>query len=79
MQKGGRMKTYNITLPITGIIYKTVEAESEEKAIALAIDESTIDDIEEWEIHLKIVSGNVFYGIQNEMEIEVEDDGEDSE
>lgn len=73
------MKTYNITLPITGIIYKTVEAESEEKAIALAIDESTIDDIEEWEVHRKIVGGNIFYGLQNEMEIEVEDDGEDSE
>ena len=70
------MNIYNITLPLTGIIYKTVEADSEEEAIRLAMEESTLDDIEEWDTHRKIVSGNVFYGVLNEMEIEKEDDEE---
>lgn len=70
------MNIYNITLPLTGIIYKTVEADSEEEAIRLAMEESTLDDIEEWDTHRKIVSGNIFYGVLNEMEIEKEDDEE---
>lgn len=61
------MKTYSVTIPITGIIYVEVEADSRKEAIEKAMDlDFQSKDIEEWETHKQIVQGNVFYGVRNE-------------
>ena len=62
------MAQYEVTLPITGIMFLTVEAESEEDAISKAQDEAVLSCLEEWESHEHIVQGNVFYGVKNEAE-----------
>lgn len=59
------MKTFEVTLPITGYCYMTVEANSEEEAIDIALADP-IDEVESWQVHKEIVSGNVFYGEINE-------------
>jgi hypothetical protein len=43
------MPSYTVTFPITGKIGIEVEADDEESAIEKAWDETTIDDIFEWE------------------------------
>lgn len=70
-------KYYTITMPLTGIVSKEVEAESEEEALKIFHEDLTIDDIQEWETCEHIVQGNVFYGIQNTMEIEEGDEVEE--
>ena len=63
------MPRYNVCLPLTGIIYvDDVEADSETDAVEKAMESQEIktSNIEEWEVTDKIVSGNVFYGRQNE-------------
>lgn len=69
------MTKWIVTVPITGYVTVTVEAEDEEEAIekAMECDVST-DDIEQWDMTDHIVQGNVFYGIQNEAEAEKVDD-----
>ncbi len=68
------MKTYEVTLPIVGIAFLTVEAESEEDAISKAIDEVSMEHIEEWDALRRITSGNVLYASRNEAEaVEIED------
>lgn len=65
------MKRYRIIMPVTGVIVQEVQAENEEDAlVAFENLELTTDDIVEWEFTEKIIRGNVFYGIQNDMEIE---------
>jgi len=65
------MKTYAVTVPITGYVYLELKAENEEEARlkAFAADVST-EDIEEWDMHDEIVSGNVFHGQINRIDIE---------
>ena len=69
-------KTYLVIMPITGTVVKEVVAESEEKAIEqmfsgdLDISEK---DINEWEMCPQIVEGNIFHGMQNEVDVEEED------
>ena len=57
-------KTYEVTIPITGIAYLTIEAESEDEAIETAIGEVTIDNLETWEAVRDIHRGNVCYAMQ---------------
>lgn len=66
------MKTYSITMPITGYIHKEVEAENEAQALDLfySAQDLTINDFEEWDMHEKIVEGNIFHGMINAMTIE---------
>ncbi|AGH31861.1 hypothetical protein VPIG_00003 [Vibrio phage PWH3a-P1] len=66
------MKNYEVLVPITGYIIVEVEADNEKEAIEKAFesDELNIDNINEWDTHEAIVQGNVFYGIQNEIEVE---------
>lgn len=65
------MKTYGVTLPVTGILYVEVEAENENDAIDKAMEaDVTIDDIQEWESHRQIVQGNVFHGHTNNADAE---------
>jgi hypothetical protein len=43
------VRTYGVTIPITGKAYLEVEAEDEEAAIDEALNTLTIDDFEDWE------------------------------
>lgn len=68
------MKEYSILMPITGTIYKEVQANSEEEALEKFYQlETSADDIEAWDMHEHIVKGNVFYGELNSVEIELID------
>lgn len=63
------LEEYQVTLPIVGKLFITVEAESEEDAIRKAFEEKLETDmIEEWEPLKKIVEGNIFYGDINQPE-----------
>ena len=58
------MKTFSVTLPISGTAYVEVEAENEDDAIDAALNAVTNDDIETWEAHRSIVEGNVVHAMQ---------------
>jgi hypothetical protein len=73
---------FNVFVPCTASICVTVDAESEEEAKQLALDapwalkvgtegcDNTMDiAICEFEAHEQITKGNVFYGVQNEIEV----------
>ena len=65
------MKSYYVTIPITGYVFVDIQAESEDEAKEKAFNSDFCsNDIEEWSTHEKIVEGNVFYGMQNEIDIE---------
>jgi hypothetical protein len=55
------MKTWEVTIPIAGHAYVTVEAESEDKAIEKALDEASLKDVEGWEALERFNQGNVCY------------------
>lgn len=59
---------YGVTIPITGIAYAEVEAESEKEAIEKALQEDL--EILEWESHKQVCQGNVFHGHTNEASAE---------
>lgn len=71
------MTIYVVAVPVTGVIYKEVCADSEEEAVETALNELDyeLEDIEEWEIHRHVVKGNVCYATQ--WDIEVVDSYED--
>jgi len=62
------LRDFDVCIPITGTIWVTVEAENEEDAIEKAFmsDDLTLQNIEEWECHKEICSGNVLHASQNE-------------
>lgn len=73
------MKTYYVTIPVSMALTFTVEAESEEQAVDKAFEagvclnasgEECSPEIVEWEMHEHIVQGNIFYGVQNSIEVE---------
>ena len=77
------MAKYSVLIPCTLSVDVTVEADSEEEALTKALDldfSVKIDDgadnakIHEFEAHEEIVKGNVFYGVQNEVEVMLIDD-----
>lgn len=60
-----KVKTWNVTLPITGIVTAQVEALTEKEAIKKALASNvTTDDIEEWEMIERVNQGNVCYCMQ---------------
>lgn len=72
------MAKYSVLIPCTLSVDVTVEADSEEEALSKALDVDfsvKIDDgadramIHVFEAHEEIVKGNVFYGVQNEVEV----------
>jgi hypothetical protein len=74
------MKKYNVQIPISGYVSVTVDAKNEQDAIDRAWESAELDDIAEWDLHHKIVEGNNFWGIRNEVEVElIEDYDEDEE
>lgn len=66
-------KQYDVSLPMTGVMYIQVEADSEEEAIekALASDELTLDKIESWCAHEQICQGSILYAELNDAEAEL--------
>ena len=75
------MKRYTVAVPITGVIYVEVNAESEKEALTAALDSDglTRDNIEEWEAHDYVTRGNVCSAVQNSIEVVSEEDIEDEE
>lgn len=55
------MKTYEVTIPIAGHAFLTIEASSEREAIEKAMDEVTLKDVENWECLEQFNKGNVCY------------------
>lgn len=68
-------REYQVTIPIAGHAYVTVEAESEEQAKEMAFDAVDKNHIEEWEALDAFNQGNVCYCPQP-WRITVEDMGE---
>ncbi len=44
------MKTYAVKLPISGVAYLEIEAETESEAIAKAVEQASLRDVEDWEV-----------------------------
>ena len=66
-------KYYDVSLPITGVIIVTVEADSEDEAVQKAFesDQLVLDNIESWSPHEKIVEGNIFHGERNDVDVDL--------
>ncbi len=74
------MKTFTVLVPCTLSICFEVEAEGKIDAISKAlqteftvrvIDENQVDvNVEQFEIHEYVIKGNVFYGVQDKIEVE---------
>ena len=65
------MKTFQVRIPITGYIAVEVTAEDEVQAKELAFaTEATLDDVEEWELHEQVCTGNVLHAVLNEISVE---------
>lgn len=70
-KKKAAQKRWSVAIPITGVIYDEVTAESEEQAIKVAMEKDyKVSDIFEWETHRKIVQGNCFNGYANSASAE---------
>lgn len=68
-------KTYEVNIPFTGSIWTSIEANSEEEVIRLAIETCDLNlnltselgfEVDQWELHDNVTQGNVFYGVLNE-------------
>ena len=66
------MKIYEVTIPITGYIYRTVtvpdDADDDEIFNAACETITKIEDIESFEPHMHICTGNVCYAEYNDLE-----------
>lgn len=64
---------YEVHIPITGYVSVTVESDEplDEDTVIQKAMESDIrtDDIIEWDTQECVAAGNVFYGIQNKVDI----------
>lgn len=73
---------YTVELPFTGVAAILVEAESKDEAIEMAMNTDMRIQFpntknawcDECEYHEKIVEGNIFFGVQNEIEVTEEDE-----
>lgn len=76
------MPKFDVFVPCTVSICVTVDADNKEHAKEIAFDmqwgikidrenlDNTADvEIEEFQLHEQVVKGNVFYGVQNELEV----------
>ena len=68
---------YAVSVPYCGYAYVEVEANSEEEAIRVAMEqEDLFDRIEEGEFLEQIIEGNIFHGTLNEVEVSCIEDEE---
>lgn len=65
-----KLREWQVTIPIAGHAYLTVEAATEEEAREIALNSVTHDDIETWEQLEQFNEGNVCY-CPHPWEIEV--------
>lgn len=63
------MKEFTIKIPLTGYVEIIVDAEDEDSAIDKAFDMATLENVEEWDLHRKVTSGNVCHAVLNEIEV----------
>jgi len=66
------MKKFTISMPIVGVATATVKADSESEAIEelFAVWDNSPDDVHvEWEFVEHVTTGNVFHGMQNDVEV----------
>jgi hypothetical protein len=72
------MPKYSVLVPFTGSMLVQVEADNPEEAkeAAFAVD-FDIDNVHELEMHERVVQGNVFYGVQNDIKIDLINDDEE--
>ena len=54
-------REYHVTVPIGGHAFLTVVADSEEAAIERAMEEVTLEHIEDWDVMREVNRGNVCY------------------
>lgn len=73
------VKTYSVQIPVTGSVIVTVEAESEEKAVAaawdqagfkLVFDDPNVCEAGDFELHKQVTRGNVCYAMCNDVNVE---------
>lgn len=55
------MSTWNVTLPIAGHAFLTVDADSEESAIKEALEKCSFEHIDTWEAMERFNRGNICY------------------
>jgi hypothetical protein len=75
------MPKYSVIIPCTMTVLVEVQADDEKQAKEKAFETNFYAEVKdggellEFEAHEQIVRGNVFYGVQNEIEVsEIEDD-----
>lgn len=66
------MANYLVTIPIAGSITHSVEANSEEEAIKLALDMDPREGDLTWEPFEKLVEGNICHAPLNEIEVQLD-------
>lgn len=71
-------RIYSVLVPIAGHAHVTVEADDEESAIDLAMQEVTTDHLEDWEALRRFNQGNVCY-CPSPWEVEVVDETPDDQ
>jgi hypothetical protein len=70
------MKRWAVSLPVSGYVSVTVNAETEDAAITAALNEDfRSEDIIDWEVHRYLVKGNVCYASPTEAWAEIEESG----
>lgn len=65
---------YLVSVPISGVAIVEVDALTETGAKKQALETVTLDNVEEWQAVSHIVQGIIFYGLQNEIEVELIED-----
>lgn len=71
------MKTWDLTIPITGRLAVQVEAETEQEAVEIAVSNAALSDLIEWQAHDEISRGNFFFGLQQKYSVDYVEGGED--
>ena len=72
------MAKYEVYVPVVGFVTKYVEAETEEAAIAAALQEDIGEDYEEFGMVAKLSEGNVLNAPLHEAEALLLDEEDDS-
>lgn len=71
-------REYHVTVPIGAHAFLTVVADSEEDAVDRAMEEVTLEHVEDWDVMREVNRGNVCY-FPSPWEIVVEEGDEVSE
>lgn len=65
------MTEYCVTVPIVGVAFVMVDAQTKKEAIETALEEVELSDVEEWNPFEEIVSGNCLnFSTPNRIEVD---------